>query len=76
VDQIGNWVFIAFFYCPRAEMSLGCKQTFVSWEEEVSPWPIITFWHFLKSALHFISKKPSHKRAGGVAQGVGPEFKT
>jgi hypothetical protein len=23
----------------------------------------------------YIKKTPSHKRAGGVAQGVGPEFK-
>jgi hypothetical protein len=41
IGQVGNWVFIAFFYCPRVEMSLRYKQ--VSWEGEVSPWPIITF---------------------------------
>jgi hypothetical protein len=28
VGQVGNWVFIAFFYCPRVEMSLMCKQKF------------------------------------------------
>jgi hypothetical protein len=25
---------------------------------------------------HYLEKNPSQKRAGGVAQGVGPEFKT
>jgi hypothetical protein len=29
VGQVGNWVLIAFFfYCPRVEMSLRCKQMF------------------------------------------------
>jgi hypothetical protein len=28
IDQVGNWVFIAFFYCLSAEMSLRGKQTF------------------------------------------------
>jgi hypothetical protein len=41
VGQVGNWVFIAFFYCLRAEMSLRCKQTFPGKEkclvEQFSP---------------------------------------
>jgi hypothetical protein len=48
--QVGNWVFIAFSYFPRAEMSLRCKQS-VSWEGELSPWPIITFCDLLHPAL-------------------------
>jgi hypothetical protein len=47
MGQVGNWVFIAFLYYLRAEMSL--MQTEISWEG-VSPWPIITFWDLLKYA--------------------------
>jgi hypothetical protein len=36
MDQDGNLVFIAFFYCLSV-------QTDVSWEGEVSPWLIISF---------------------------------
>jgi hypothetical protein len=49
VGQVGNWVFIAFFYCPRVEMSQ--VQTDFSWEGEVSSWPIITFCDLLQSIL-------------------------
>jgi hypothetical protein len=51
MGQVGNCVFIAFLYCLRVEVSLRGK-TEVSWEEEVSPWPIITFWDLLQSTLH------------------------
>jgi hypothetical protein len=33
VGQGGNWVFIAFFYCPRVEMSIRCKQK-IPWKEK------------------------------------------
>jgi hypothetical protein len=28
LGQVGNWVFIVFLHCLRAEMSLRCKQKF------------------------------------------------
>jgi hypothetical protein len=28
MGQVGDWVFIAFLYCLRVEMSLRCKQKF------------------------------------------------
>jgi hypothetical protein len=33
MGQIGKWVFIALWYCPRAEMSLRCRQNFPGKEE-------------------------------------------
>jgi hypothetical protein len=39
---------LPFFVLPKGR---GVSQ--VSWEGEVSPWPIITFWDLLQSILQF-----------------------
>jgi hypothetical protein len=47
--KLGFIVFIylfIFWYYLRVEVSLSCK---LSWEGEMSPWPIITFWELLQS---------------------------
>jgi hypothetical protein len=42
----------SLFLLPKGR-DVSQVQTNISWEEEVSPWPIITFWDLLQSALHF-----------------------
>jgi hypothetical protein len=49
--QVGHWVFVTFFILPEGR-NVSQVQTDISWEREVSPWPIITFWDLLQSALH------------------------
>jgi hypothetical protein len=49
MGQAGNWVFIDFSL-PKGR-DISHVQTEVSWEGEVPPWPIITFWDLLQSVL-------------------------
>jgi hypothetical protein len=42
LGQVGNWVFIALFVLPKGG-DVSQVQTEVSWEGEMSPWPIIIF---------------------------------
>jgi hypothetical protein len=52
----GQWVrleigFYSLFCVLLEGRDVFQVQTDVSWEGEVSPWPIITFWEFLQSIL-------------------------
>jgi hypothetical protein len=46
VGHVGDWVFIAFLHCLRAEMSLRCRQRFPGKERCLT-----TFWDFLQSVI-------------------------
>jgi hypothetical protein len=51
LNQVGNWVLQPF--CMPEERDVSDVQADISWEGEVSPWPIITFWDLLQSVLHY-----------------------
>jgi hypothetical protein len=50
MGQAGNWGFIAFFLLPEGR-DVSQVQTDISWEGEVSPGLISTFWDLLQSTL-------------------------
>jgi hypothetical protein len=63
MGRVGNWVFIAFFVLAKGG-DVFQVQTDVSWEGEVSPWPLITFWDLLQSSLQFHSLELRRSKLG------------
>jgi hypothetical protein len=55
LGQVGNWIFIAFLHCLRAEMSLGANRSFLGRRgDHLSPFgtscsPSFTFFFFFLS---------------------------
>jgi hypothetical protein len=64
LGQVGNWVFVAFFFLLPEGGDVSQVQSDISWKEEVSPWPIITFWDLL---LSFNFRSYSYKSTGELS---------
>jgi hypothetical protein len=62
MGEVGDWVFIAFLYCQREEMSLRCKQKFPGKEKcllgQLSPFGTSCSL-FFRRYLHVLDKSCS-----------------